>query len=363
MYENQTENVILNRMLGNVPSDIDKREGSIIYDASMPAAIEFMLLYATVDYFIKNTFGDTAERKFLILRAKERGLAPYPATYAIVKGECTPNNINISVGTRFSYDDVNYFITESLGNGQYLLKCETVGTIGNKPSGKLVPIDYVKGLEFAQLLEVTIPGEEEETTEDFRTRYLNSFENQAYGGNIYDYREKVNAIEGVGGVKVYPVWNGGGTVKIVFMTSEFKPPTEEFIQQVQTKIDPTQNNGEGLGIAPIGHIVTVEGAKNANIKIDLNVTFDNGSFENYKSKIEKIIDDYFLELNSKWEDTQRVTIDAYENKGIVVRISQIESRILDIEGVDDIEHTKLNELEENLILDVNALAIRGELSG
>lgn len=361
MYENQTENIILNRMLEKVPNDIDKREGSIIYDASMPAAIEFMLLYATVDYFIKNTFGDTAEREFLILRAKERGLAPYPATYAIVKGECTPNNINISVGTRFSYDDVNYSITESLGNGQYLLKCETIGIIGNKPSGKLVPIDYVKGLEFAQLLEVTIPGEEEEITEDFRTRYLNSFENQAYGGNIYDYREKVNAIEGVGGVKIYPVWNGGGTVKIVFMTSEFKPPTEEFIQQVQTKIDPEQNNGEGLGIAPIGHTVTVEGAKNTNIKIDLNVTFDNGSFENYKSKIEKIIDNYFLELNSKWEDTQRVSVDVYENKGIIVRISQIESRILDIEGVTDITGTKLNGLEKNLQLDTDELAVRGEI--
>lgn len=361
MYENQTEDIILNRMLGKVPSDIDKREGSIVYDASMPAAIEYMLLYATVDYFIKNTFGDTAERKFLILRAKERGLAPYPATYAIVKGECTPNNINISVGTRFSYDDVNYSITESLGNGQYLLKCETVGTIGNKPSGKLVPIDYVKGLEFAQLLEVTIPGEEEETTENFRTRYLNSFDNQAFGGNIADYKQKVNAIEGVGGVKVYPVWNGGGTVKIVFCTSEFKPPTEEFIQQVQTKIDPEQNNGEGLGIAPIGHTVTVEGAKNTNIKIDLNVTFDNGSFENYKSKIEKIIDDYFLELNSKWEDTQRVSIDVHENKGIIVRISQIENRILDIEGVTDITGTKLNGLEKNLQLDTDELAVRGEL--
>lgn len=56
-------------------------------------------------------------------------------------------------------------------------------------------------------------------------------------------------------------------------------------------------------------------------------------------------------------------MDVYENKGIIVRISQIESRILDIEGVDDIEHTKLNELEENLTLDVNALAVRGELSG
>lgn len=361
MYENQTEDIILNRMLGKVPSDIDKREGSIIYDASMPAAIEYMLLYATVDYFIKNTFGDTAERQFLILRAKERGLTPYPASYSTVKGECTPSNVNANVGTRFSYDDVNYVVTENLGGGQYLLKCETVGTIGNKPSGKLVPIDYVKGLEFAQLLEVTIPGEEEETTEDFRIRYLNSFENQAYGGNIYDYREKVNAIEGVGGVKVYPVWNGGGTVKIVFMTSEFKPPTEEFIQQVQTKIDPEQNHGEGVGIAPIGHTVTVEGAVNSKIKINLNITFNSGTFDDHKQKIEKAIDDYFLELNSKWQNTQIVTTDKCENNGIIVRISQIETRILDLDVVVDIEHTKLNDLEKNLQLKSNELAIRGEI--
>ena len=167
----------------------------------------------------------------------------------------------------------------------------------------------------------------------------------------------------MGGVKVYPVWNGGGTVKIVFMTSEYKPPTTEFIQQVQTKLDPEQNKGKGIGIAPIGHVVTVNGASNSYIKINLNVTFNNGNFDDYKTKIEKVIDDYFFELNSKWQDTQKVTMDVYENKGIVVRISQIESRILDIEGVDDIEHTKLNELEENLILDVNALAVRGELSG
>lgn len=362
MYENQDENTILARMLDKVPSDMDKREGSIIYDASMPAAIEFMLLYATIDYFINNTFGDTAEREFLIRRAKERGLTPYSASFATVKGECTPADIAVSVGTRFSYDDVNYAVTENLGSGQYLLKCETAGTIGNKPAGKLVPIDYVKGLETARLIEITIPGENEEETEDFRTRYLNSFNNQSYGGNIFDYKDKVNAIEGVGGVKVYPVWDGGGTVKIVFCTSEFKPPTSEFIEQVQTAIDPEQNHGEGIGIAPIGHTVTVEGAQNANIKIDLNVTFDKGSFENYQPQIEKVIDDYFLELNSKWESTQRVSVDVYENKGIIVRISQIESRILDIEGVTDITGTKLNGLEENLQLGTDELAVRGEMT-
>ena len=362
MYENQDENTILARMLDKVPSDMDKREGSVIYDASMPAAIEFMLLYATIDYFINNTFGDTAEREFLIRRAKERGLTPYSASFATVKGECTPADISVSVGTRFSYDDVNYAVTENLGGGRYLLKCETAGTIGNKPAGKLVPIDYVKGLETARLIEITIPGENEEETEDFRTRYLNSFNNQSYGGNIFDYKDKVNAIEGVGGVKVYPVWDGGGTVKIVFCTSEFKPPTSEFIEQVQTVIDPEQNRGEGIGIAPIGHTVTVEGAQNANIKIDLNVTFDNGAFENYQAQIEKVIDDYFLELNSKWESTQKVSVDVYENKGIIVRISQIESRILDIEGVTDITGTKLNGLEENLQLSPDELAVRGEMT-
>ena len=83
MFENQTEQVIEKRMLDAMPKSVDKREGSIAYDATMPAAIEFMLLYSVVDYFLKNTFGDTADRNYLIERAKERGLSPYEATNAV----------------------------------------------------------------------------------------------------------------------------------------------------------------------------------------------------------------------------------------------------------------------------------------
>lgn len=76
---------------------------------------------------------------------------------------------------------------------------------------------------------------------------------QAFGGNVADYKEKVNLVAGVGGCKVYRAseWNGGGSVKIVVINSEFKRPSDELIESLQSMIDPETNHGEGLGIAPI----------------------------------------------------------------------------------------------------------------
>lgn len=362
MYEHMTYEVILQRMLDRVPNTFDKREGSVIYDALAPAALELQLAYIELDVYLTETFGDTASRDFLIKRAKERGLTPEPATYAKVKGMFSPTELNVPVGTRFSYDDVNYAVTEKVSSGVYFLSCETAGTVGNKSAGTLLPIDYVAGLQTAALTEVTVPGEDEEATEVFRARYLASFNSQAYGGNIADYREKVNKIQGVGGVKVYPVWQGGGTVRIAFMTSEFKPPTPEFVSEVQELIDPIPHQGEGLGIAPIGHTVTVEGVTDTQIAIGLHLSFASGTYDDYRADIEATIDAYFAELNKEWQDTQRAEIDSYSNTGLVVRISQIESRLLDIEGLEDIQDTTLNGVGENLTLGVDELAVRGEVT-
>lgn len=363
MYENETNAEILKRMLNKVPASVDKREGSIIYDAAAPASLELELLYAQLDWFLKNAFGDTAEREYLVERAKERGLEPYPASAATVKIKATPDTVELAVGSRYSYDDVNYMITGKLETaGEYEAVCEIAGTAGNKCAGRIVPIDYTQGMQTAELTEIIVPGEEEEDTEAFRKRYLESFGDQSYGGNIADYKKKVNAIPGVGGVKVYPVWNGGGTVRIVFMTSEYKVPEDEFVQQVQTAIDPTQNQGQGIGIAPIGHTVTVQGCISSEVSIGLNVTFDAGSFEDHRAAVEETIDDYFAELNKDWENTQHVSVDAVSNMGITIRISQIESRILDLENVTDIQHTTLNGKEENLTLDPDALAVRGAVT-
>ena len=65
-YEDITYDVILQRMLDRVPDNMDKREGSIIYDALAPAAVELQLMYIELDTILTETFADTAQRDYLV---------------------------------------------------------------------------------------------------------------------------------------------------------------------------------------------------------------------------------------------------------------------------------------------------------
>ena len=62
MFEEYTFEVILNAMLARVPDTIDKRQGSIIYNALAPAAVELQNMYINLDVILNETFADTASR-------------------------------------------------------------------------------------------------------------------------------------------------------------------------------------------------------------------------------------------------------------------------------------------------------------
>lgn len=207
MYEQVTYEAILKRMLDRVPSRFDKREGSVIWDAHSPEAIELQLLYIELDAILREAYGDTASREFLVLRCKERGITPCPATHAILKGVFTPAAVDV-LGKRFSIETRNYVVTEQLADGAYLVQCEEAGRAGNQYLGRMIPVEYIAGLASAELTEIRIPGEDEEETEALRQRYFDSFGDSAFGGNVRDYLLKTNAIPSVGAAKVTRVWNG-----------------------------------------------------------------------------------------------------------------------------------------------------------
>lgn len=354
MYEHVTFETIMERMLARVPSTMDKREGSVIWDALAPAAIELQNLYIELDTVLNETFADTASLYYLKKRTAERGIYQIMASHAVLQGEFSPVTLNIQLGSRFSCDRLNYVITEKVSNGVYKLECETAGTEGNIHFGTLIPIDYIEGLETAELTNLLIPAEDDETVEALRARYFESMTSQAFGGNIADYKEKVNAISGVGGVKVTPVWNGGGTVKLTIIDSNFEVPSGDLVELVQNEADPVGHSGDGVGFAPIGHVVTVVGVKGKTVNIVTNITYQTGwNWESTKSYILNAIDGYFRELGKVWD----------ANENLIIRVSQLESKILGCEGVLDISGTTLNGSASNLSLAVDEIPVRGTVNG
>lgn len=402
MYENMTDDFLRERMLARIPDGLDKRPSAIIWDTVEATANELAILYVELEYLILNSYGDTAAREFLILLCKDRGLSPDPATKAVLRGKFVPDNL-VAVGQRFNIGEMNYVFTGKKildEEGGWEVQCETEGTAGNQYLGRMVPMDYIAGLETAELTEVLIPGEDEEETEHLRQRYFDSFDKQAFGGNRADYLAKVRGIDGVGDVKVTRVWNGdirpaemiptakvtawfnsivggldaevaiwlsavyaaayekkltvGGTVLVtVVRANDFGAANSVLLDKIQTILDPEENAGEGYGLAPIGHVVRVKSAQPLEIQVKTSLVFDDGySWGSLRAQITEAVDAYLLELRRKWA----------ESSSTVVRISQIEARILAVKGVADITNTKLNRQDGNIELGQYEIPVTGGVS-
>ncbi len=342
MYEQMEYRYILSRMLERVPDIMDKREGSVIYDALAPAAAELANMYIELDSVLNQTFADTATGRYLDMRCAERGIVRQAATFATVRATVSPVNIDIT-GQRFSCGQFNYKALSG-AEGEYQMQCETSGTGPNGTSGIMIPIEYIPGLESAKITEMLVPGENAEADESLRRRFYASIESQAYGGNIKDYKDKTNAIDGVGGVKVTPVWNGGGTVKLTIIASDYTVPTKTLIDTVQKQID---------DIVPIGHVVTVEGVTAEVVSISTKITYQQGwNWETVKKYAEKTLRDYLVALAESWA----------ESDGLVVRISQFEARMLDCTGVIDITGTKINGSAANMAVSSHAIPVFGGIT-
>lgn len=357
MYESQTFEAIMERCLARVSSGVDKREGSIIYDALAPACAEIATIYSELSSLLDRAFPDTATGEDLDRKCRERGITRQQASAAVRKGVFTDSAgtaFGIPVGTRFSGGEINYTVSYALENdGEFALTAETAGEGGNTYYGTLLPIDYIEGLAGAELEDVLIPGEDTESDTSLRLRYFDSYDNQAFGGNQADYKERVGALAGVGGVKVFRAAEGGGTVGLTIVTSDWTVPSDELLASVQNAVDPLEDQGSGIGFAPIGHTVTVTGVTGTTIDVAFTLTLeDNISWSDVQSAVTAAINNYFYSLIKSWADTSAIT----------VRISQVETRVLAIAGVLDIEGTTLNEEGANLQLGSTEIPVLGEVT-
>nr|DAW15653.1 MAG TPA: Baseplate J like protein [Caudoviricetes sp.] len=355
MFESYSYEKILSDMFRNVPNDIDKREGSIIFDALSPIALELANVFVCLDIVLNNAYADTAERDYLVRLASERGISPKSATNAILKGVF---DAEVQIGSKFSLGDLTYTAIEQIDDTYvYKMQCNTAGTIGNSQLGTLLPYDDILNLTTAELTEILVYGEDAEDTESFRDRFFELINNPAYQGNKAQYKQWVKDIDGVGQCKVVRTPDGGGTVGIIFTSSEDGEPSVELVKNVKKTLDPTETEGQGDGLAPVGHVVYVAGVDLKGVTINIDWLLANGADEaTVTVQANEIIKDYIKEINAKWEDNTALTLSSYQ---LIARLAEI-TEIQDIASLTFGDNTtRILEAKEDEIFNFETLVIKG----
>lgn len=354
-FEIYTFEYLLNLALRNVPDTMDKRQGSIIYDALAPVCYRLAEFYQNVRNVYIDTSALTATGEELDNRASEQGITRYSATYAIKKAYITDtsgNPMSIPLGARFStlsdVKPINYTVIsayydeelQAVQPGYYKLQCEVAGSEGNEYAGPLRNITNILGIGAAVMSSLLFTAADEEDDEEFRKRYFDSINNKIYGGNIAQYKQQIKEIT-KGGVQVYPVWNGGGTVKVSILDAENNVCSPEFVREVQDTVDPENSQGaggSGLGLAPIGHWVTVDTPDEVTINISFDADFSsNYAIAQLTESIKKAIDNYIDELRKDWE-----VADEYGQYSLTAYHSRFVADILTVKGVANVTHLTLN---------------------
>lgn len=348
-FSQKTYANILAAQLARVTESIDKREGSLIQTALGPESYGLEEAYMDLEQMQRNAYGPTATGDALDDIVAEAGLSRYPASAAVRLGIF---NIDIPLGSRFSTNDgaaaAVFVATKQVGSGRFQMTCETAGAAGNHYSGALLAITFVQGLTSAELTDILVPGADEESDDDLRARWKSYLTSKPFGGNVASYRMDTMSIDGVGGVQVYPTWNGGGTVKCSIIGADFMPASTTLMDAVQTIIDPVQNSGKGYGLAPIGSMVTVSTPEAINIDVEATVMVAPGyTIEQIKPLIVAAIQEYMLTIRRGWD---KPTIPGTTNYSVVVYRARVTTAILSVQGAVNVTSITLNGADADVVM-------------
>lgn len=210
--------------------------------------------------------------------------------------------------------------------------------MGNGCAGQLIPINYISGLQKAELVELIMPGNDEEETEHLRERYLVSIRKPSTSGNKYDYYNWAMACDGVGAAKIFPLGYGPGTVKVVIADENKSGASDALISTVKDYIEEQR---------PVGADVTVVSAEEVPIMVTARI---------------KLLKDWNLGRVQQ-EFREHLGSFFYENAFMLayVGIARVGKILLETGGVEDYDGLMLDGRDENVLLANEQIAVAGDI--
>lgn len=343
---------IKRNFLDEIPSKYEKRKGTFLWDIVKAISIRISEVYDSLNSVkseldIDNLEGNKLEKYINQRTAIERKKATYSTGILNIKG-----NGAIKRGDLFETD--GYLQFESIedkrikGEDKVLIKAKNTGTEGNVIAGSITKMPItIQGITGCINEKETTGGYDEESDLDLKTRYFEHLRTPATSGNIYHYLKWAKEVEGVGLAKIYPLWDGNNTVKIVIIDNNRKPASESLVEKVQEYIDP-ESEGKGEGRAPIGAFCTVVSADAIRINISVKLTIIDGADPgNIKTKIEDEINNYLASI-------------AFSST--LLSYSIVGARILNVAGILRYEELKINgTINENLTCNESEVFLLNEV--
>lgn len=200
--------------------------------------------------------------------------------------------------------------------------------------------------------------------ESLRRRAIDALTEQPFGGNVADYKRVVLAIDGVGGLQVYPHWMGGGTVKLSIMGADWMPASPQLVETVQNAVDPPPDQGLGYGTAPIGATVTVTAPETVTVNISAALAVGPGrTVEQLSGPIREAVDAYLLSIRQEWAEPDASGLTRYASWVYAARVT---AAMLSVPGVVNATGLTINGSAEDLRLAEDGLLqqvpVLGEVS-
>jgi len=241
--------------------------------------------------------------------------------------------------------------TSEVTNGsKFKVECLTAGPIGNVPENSITVIPAtIQGIVSVTNEQAFAGGYEKETKEELLKRYYEDLSIPLTSGNKYFYKKWAKEVPGVKEAKIFPLWNGNNTVKIVIIDSNCLASNDDLVRDVQDYIEPYELKedgtkygwGFGNGQAPNGSYCTVEYADVLYLDVALMVQKTSSKNENeVRENIQKAIDEY-LRLISFAQDEDGNDIDR-------VSYAKLSSEILEAAGVLDNKELTVNLKKGNI---------------
>lgn len=297
MYENQTASVIRNRILENTNINVYKGQGSYLFNAASAIGVVLQDMYIAIDNIAEITLISKAHDQLLDERLKEFNFHRKPGKTAKGKvlitgdiGATIVNELKIKAnGLEFGVWATEDYTIENQDGVEVLVECLTPGYEGNIPVGIEFELDiYDPTIKKIKSIENFSGGINPETDDELKDRFFHFRQHHATSGNAYHYEMWALEVNGVKRVKVYEIWNGPGTVKVVVYGDKNKTIDSKVLDEVKLNIEKNR---------PVCPSVTVVAATpvTVNISASINTKDLDYAIDNFKSNLAN----YFLDVSEK----------------------------------------------------------------